>query len=263
MNTAIKRLLATVALLILAAGVFFYTKHKRAADNRAKCLENLKVLAMAASGYNQEYRRWPSGTIQNPKLPPAQRMSWQVGVGSFIESSNPLAVINRSEAFNSEYNEPIFDRALGKATFFKCPTFQQPPNSQFSYLTTYVGVAGLGADAASFPKGDRRDGFFGYDRTIRDADVTDGLANTMTIIETQRANGPVTEGGPSTVRGLDPAGGQTNSGDTIHNSSAELCMVSPDFTQTPMKSAAIAGKRASTMVVIARSFSSSVDSGES
>jgi hypothetical protein len=135
-------------------------------------------------------------------------MSWQVGVGSFIESSNPLAVINRSEAFNSEYNEPIFDRALGKATFFKCPTFQQPPNSQFSYLTTYVGVAGLGADAASFPKGDRRDGFFGYDRTIRDADVTDGLANTMTIIETQRANGPVTEGGPSTVRGLDPAGGQ-------------------------------------------------------
>ena len=33
MNTAIKRLLATVALLILAAGVFFYTKHKRATDN--------------------------------------------------------------------------------------------------------------------------------------------------------------------------------------------------------------------------------------
>ena len=138
---------------------------------------------MAASGYNQEYRRWPSGTIQNPKLPPAQRMSWQVGVGSFIESSNPLAVINRSEAFNSEYNEPIFDRASGKATFFKCPTFRQPPNSQFSYLTTMSGSLGsarIGELSKRRPAGrilrirsdDSRRGCHGW------------TWNTMTIIET-------------------------------------------------------------------------------
>ena len=75
-------------------------------------------------------------------------------------------------------------------------------------MTTYVGVAGLGAKAASFPKGDRRDGFFGYDRTIRDSDIKDGLVNTMTIIETNRGNGPFPpKAATSTVRGLDPSGG--------------------------------------------------------
>ena len=47
--------------------------------------------------------------------------------------------------------------------------------------------------------------FFGYNRTIRDKDITDGLANTMTVIETTRDIGPLTQGGPTTVRGLDPS----------------------------------------------------------
>src|SRR5262249_35803766 len=37
------------------------------------------------------------------------------------------------------------------------------------------------------------------------SDITDGASTTMMLAETTMANGPWTAGGPSTVRGLDPA----------------------------------------------------------
>ena len=36
------------------------------------------------------------------------------------------------------------------------------------------------------------------------ADISDGAANTMMLVETLLANGSWTAGGPATVRGLDP-----------------------------------------------------------
>ena len=46
---------------------------------------------------------------------------------------------------------------------------------------------------------------FAYDRVTRVLDVTDGLSNTMMVIETSVDNGPWTAGGWATVRPLDPA----------------------------------------------------------
>ena len=71
--------------------------------------------------------------------------------------------------------------------------------------TSYVGIAGLGTDAALLPKSDPRAGVFGYDRETALADITDGPANTLMVAETARAIGSWFQGGPATVRGLDPA----------------------------------------------------------
>ena len=46
---------------------------------------------------------------------------------------------------------------------------------------------------------------FGYDRVTTMADIKDGLANTMVIAETAKVTGSWLQGGPATVRGLDPA----------------------------------------------------------
>lgn len=48
-----------------------------------------------------------------------------------------------------------------------------------------------------------RAGVFGYDRTAF-ADITDGLSHTLLVLESARDNGPWAQGGPATVRGLDP-----------------------------------------------------------
>src|SRR6185312_14532030 len=71
--------------------------------------------------------------------------------------------------------------------------------------TAYVGITGLGKDAASLPKGDPKAGVFGHGRVTRLADITDGASMTMAVAETSELLGAWTSGGPATVRGLDPS----------------------------------------------------------
>jgi hypothetical protein len=71
-------------------------------------------------------------------------------------------------------------------------------------LTHFVGVAGLGRDAATLRATDRKAGFFGYDRVITPRDIKDGTSNTIMVIETSADNGPWAAGGRPTVRGVDP-----------------------------------------------------------
>jgi prepilin-type processing-associated H-X9-DG protein len=61
----------------------------------------------------------------------------------------------------------------------------------------------VGADAPSLPAGDGHAGIFSYDR--RSAFAKDGAFSTLLMLESARDNGPWAQGGPGTVRGLDPA----------------------------------------------------------
>ncbi|MBL8824259.1 MAG: DUF1559 domain-containing protein [Planctomycetia bacterium] len=73
--------------------------------------------------------------------------------------------------------------------------------------THFVGMAGVGPDAAYLPKSDPRAGIFGYDRQTSPDDVKDGLSNTIFMIEADKALlGPWLAGGGSTVRGTSLAG---------------------------------------------------------
>ena len=72
-------------------------------------------------------------------------------------------------------------------------------------MTSYVGIAGLGPNAAELPVEDPRAGVFGFDRSTPLIEITDGTATTMAVAETAESNGPWKAGGPATVRGLDPS----------------------------------------------------------
>lgn len=73
--------------------------------------------------------------------------------------------------------------------------------------THFVGMAGVGPDAAYLPKSDPAAGIFGYDRQTSPDDVKDGLSNTIYMIEADKALlGPWLQGGGSTVRGTSKAG---------------------------------------------------------
>src|SRR5262249_10441649 len=71
---------------------------------------------------------------------------------------------------------------------------------------SYVGMAGLGKDAALLPLSNPRAGVFAYDRKTKFEDVTDGHSTTIMVIETNFENGPWGAGGFSTVRGIDLEG---------------------------------------------------------
>ena len=89
--------------------------------------------------------------------------------------------------------------------FYHCPANTQALTPGTPDLTNFVGIAGIGPDAAALPKGDRRAGVFGYERQIGVKDITDEHHTTLMVIETGFENGPWAAGGFATTRGLDPA----------------------------------------------------------
>ena len=71
-------------------------------------------------------------------------------------------------------------------------------------LTHYVGIAGLGDDAATLPAGNPGPASSGTTGIIGLDDITAGAGNTFLATETTVDNGPWAAGGPSTIRTVDP-----------------------------------------------------------
>lgn len=174
----------------------------RRAAARSQCANNLRQIATGLYNYADAHAHLPAGTIANPALPPEQRQSWMVEVLPFVEQDNLYRRIDQQAAWDAAANMAAVQTPL---KLLQCPDWSRESPPEPVYVTPYVGVAGLGADAPSLPAGDRRAGIFGYDRRTTFADVKDGTANTLLILESARDNGPWARGGLATVRGLDPA----------------------------------------------------------
>jgi prepilin-type processing-associated H-X9-DG protein len=86
-----------------------------------------------------------------------------------------------------------------------CPDDPGYHQQKSSWALSYIGIAGLGADAPTLAAKHPRSGVFGYDRTTKLDDIIDGASQTMMLIETTRNHRAWTAGGPSSVRGVDPA----------------------------------------------------------
>jgi prepilin-type processing-associated H-X9-DG protein len=169
----------------------------REAAERAKCQGRLKQLALAAHNYESTYGAFPPGTISNPALTPEQRLSWLMAIHPFLESSPVYRQTDKMLAWDADGNKPT--------THINCPYFVCPKApDQTTINTSYVGVAGVGPDAATLSMKEVGAGVFGYDRKTRIAEIGDGAADTMLVLETSIGR-PWAQGGPGTVKGLDPA----------------------------------------------------------
>jgi hypothetical protein len=207
-----------VPLLFVAA-----MKVREAAD-RSRCKNTALAIGIGLQNYASAFHdRFPAGTAYCPTLPPEQRLGWPVDMGPYADL-DPFRrwCFDRSKPWNDEENlwflcwrkdepgRPDPPRKwvpVGPYWLFLCPAVEGH-NDPTPGPTHYVGVAGIGSDTPGLPaeENDRRIGMFGYDRRHRFDDFKDGLANTLAVLETHTDCGPWTAGGPSTVRGLDPAG---------------------------------------------------------
>jgi prepilin-type processing-associated H-X9-DG protein len=175
------------------------------------CQNNLKQLALALHNYadtdpggrsrKDDQSKLPAGTVPNDGLPAGQRLSWLVELLPYVEQAELSGRIDRASAWDAARNAEAAKTVL---KVFRCYDWERE-NGPDHYRTTYVGTAGLGADAPTLPPGDPRAGAFGYDRRASLVKIEDGTSNTILILETSRDNGPWAQGGSATVRGLDPA----------------------------------------------------------
>jgi prepilin-type processing-associated H-X9-DG protein len=143
-------------------------------------------------------------------------VSWLVGLVPYLDQLG--LGIDRTKAWDAQENrEPTFryrdhegrpcQEPVGEWPLLRCRLNPAKAGPGSPGLTDFVGVAGVGKDAASRSAGYPGIGFFGHDRQNRQEDIKDGTATTMMVIETTWKNGPWTAGGYPTVRGLDPSGG--------------------------------------------------------
>jgi prepilin-type processing-associated H-X9-DG protein len=206
-----------VLLLVLVAGglVLSAIARVREAAARIRCLNNVKQLGFAVRNYHETYGHFPSGTVPHADLPPDRRLSWATEVWPAFLEGGTKSLLDKSQPWDAEGNCPprclvrvstetgeMRESQWGVLASFLCPAGPARVGPNLPCATSYLGVAGIGEDAAELPLGDPRAGFFGYDRRLSDKDIPDGAATTLMLAEATDG-GPWTAGGKATVRGLE------------------------------------------------------------
>jgi hypothetical protein len=215
---------AVVVALILgtcAGLVFPALALVRESARRIQCQNNLRQIGLAVGNYQSCYGgRFPPAAIASPesspdrgfysfagmlggRLPPESRLSWLVNLSPFIEQDDIYYRLDKEQGWAAELNRFA---ALLSYEVVHCPGYPEGPPTTTLWSSHYVGIAGVGEEAAWLPPGDPRAGVFGYARTVSTKDLVRGQSETLLIAETSAAQGAWTAAGPPTVRGFDPAG---------------------------------------------------------
>lgn len=193
-------LLVGVALVAVAAAVVLaLIARARERQSLMDCCNKLRQVGLALHNYQGTYDgSYPPGTVPNEDLPPERRLSWLHSVYPFV-TQEALFRYDSTQPWDAEVNRKRYEWE------FVCPSAGHPATEDGRGVTHYVGIAGVGQDAALLPKADRRAGVLGYDRRTTFHDIKDGASTTVLAAETAWENGPWQAGGYSTVRGLDPS----------------------------------------------------------
>jgi hypothetical protein len=196
-------LLVGLLILVVLAGMLIPAIMRvRETAARTHCRNNLKQIGLALVNFHEANSAFPAATIAADNLPPERRLSWFYEIDPYVEAHmDPTRRANWKEPWDAEENGRM-TRDIVRV--YLCPVNENWKNEAGFALTHYVGVSGVGTDAARLPKDNPADGLFGYDRATKRSDIKDGDSITLAAIETARDNGPWAAGGPATVRGLDP-----------------------------------------------------------
>lgn len=190
-------LFLTVGLLIPAIAKV------RETSDRTSCFNHLQAIGLSLKSYHEVHRFYPFAAIPAPSLPPEKRWSWLMSLAPFFEATNFYVRMEGEKGWEAEENRYL---AITGLPFLQCPGFPEKTPTSIFASTHYIGIAGLGPNAAMLPPEDPSAGYFGYERKLTLTDIKAGASNLLVAIETTQANGAWTAGGSSTVRGLEDDG---------------------------------------------------------
>src|SRR5262245_31279169 len=197
-------LLVLIGIIAILIGLLLPAVRKvREPAARMRCQNNLKQLMLAFHSYQSTgssdaaARPFPIGCI-GPGITPEERLSWVVALLPYIEQE----ALYRQLDLEKGYAENL-PAVQARIPILLCPAGKEA--AEVDGLTHYVAMSGIGHDAARQPAAAAGNGFMGYDRRTSFDDIKDGTANTIALMETRVGLGSWARGGPSTLRGFDPA----------------------------------------------------------
>jgi prepilin-type processing-associated H-X9-DG protein len=142
----------------------------REAARRAQCACNYCQILLALNNYHDTWNAFPPAYVADASGKPMH--SWRVLILPFVEQSNLYAQYDLSEPWNGPHNIKLQG---SMPTIFACPSrFSDPTN-----LTSYVAITGPGT-------------LFPGAGSAKIADVTDGTANTLMVVEVANLEVPWT-----------------------------------------------------------------------
>jgi hypothetical protein len=176
-------------------------------------------LARAVKDYVADKGQFPRGALKRTKTaeragldwPPNERLSWMVELLPKLGYDDLHRKLNPDKSWSDPANllvagaliPPLVDSMYPDATLYV--TLYNPPARVAA--THWVGVAGVGPDAAEYLPNDagvaQKLGVFGYDRETKVADIKDGPENTILMLQTPAMyKSAWIMGGGATVRGI-------------------------------------------------------------
>jgi hypothetical protein len=169
----------------------------------AQCRNNLHQIGITLQTYHDSLGQYPTASMPNPALPPEKRLSWMVGIIPFLEASRFYSKIDKGKGWDAEENRFA---ALTPCRSYLCPSYPDGPPVSTLIPAHYVGIAGVGPDAASLPRENPRAGFLGWERKLTAEDIRGRGGDLLFVVETGRAHDAWTAAGAPTMRGLEPGG---------------------------------------------------------
>jgi hypothetical protein len=192
----------------------FMVRLKGAAD-MASSRSRIHDLAAALQKYVKEKGKFPLGTFKRDPtaehfLPWAadQRVSWMadllpyLGEGDFKDLRIDGEKWSWQEGDNLRAASVVIPQFISHSNPNASPLITYPGVPLDVAATNYIGVAGVGRDAADNPPGNPKNGVFGYYRETKPDDVKDGLDKTIVLLQIKPGLTPWLAGGGATVRGV-------------------------------------------------------------
>jgi prepilin-type N-terminal cleavage/methylation domain-containing protein len=183
-------LLVVIAIIALLVGLLLPAVQKvRDAAARTQCQNNLKQTSLAVFNYESAYHALPTST-RPPGFTTAPRISWTIGVLPFIEQQNLSNNYDIASNWDSPTNLPLTSRPI---KIFQCPSAPNPsrldgdPQTNvwnIVAVTDYAASTGVSPLATNINlTGYPEKGMLPKNQTATLGDVTDGLSNTLMVIE--------------------------------------------------------------------------------
>ncbi|WZO98516.1 DUF1559 domain-containing protein [Isosphaeraceae bacterium EP7] len=203
---SVRKLMLVVAVAAIGFAMIELFRRGVESARSLSCTNQMKELTFAVISYTEWYNRgnggeFPRGQIL-ANMPPEMGTSWIHQASGYLDVSAVYTTTDPSKPFDVVPNLTYSRLSIGSLTCPKCP---MTTTAGGFATTSYVGIAGVGADAPILAAGHPRAGIFGYTRVTRMADLKDGAARTMMLAETGLNNGCWMSGGSSTIRSADPA----------------------------------------------------------
>jgi hypothetical protein len=207
---ALVAVLAVVIVgLVLCGGVLLAlllpaVQSAREAARRTQCANNLKQIGLAMHNYHDIHGTLPPAYVADPNGKPMH--SWRVLILPYMEQAPLHSRYDQSQPWDSAANRQLLSQMP--------QTYQCPSAGVGGQNTSYVVVQG--AETA-----------FDGDKPCKFSMISDGLANTILVVEAPHANVPWTEprdlnfaelnmvinGGANTPHSTHPGGVQVLLGD--------------------------------------------------